>query len=41
MKQQIDIFVFVNPKSGSKLGQKFLDLEFKCVAIEADHTTDV
>ena len=29
MKQQVDIFLFVNPLSGGRQGQKFLDMGFK------------
>lgn len=41
MKQQIDIFIFANPKSGSKKGQRFIDMEFKNVSMEIDQSTDV
>ncbi|CDW72988.1 diacylglycerol [Stylonychia lemnae] len=41
MQQQIDVFLFVNPKSGSKHGQKFLDLDYKDIVIEIDPTTEV
>lgn len=41
MKYQIDVFLFVNPKSGSKHGQKFLDLDYRDVTIEIDHSIDV
>ena len=34
MKQQVDIFLFVNPRSGSRHGQKFLDLGFAKVSFE-------
>lgn len=32
MQQQVDIFLFVNPGSGSKQGQRFLDLGFSTVS---------
>ena len=41
MQQQIDVFLFVNPKSGSKHGQKFLDLEYKDIVIEKDEVTEI
>lgn len=41
MKRIVDIFIFINPKSGSKMGQKFLDLDFSKVQIEIDATSDV
>jgi diacylglycerol kinase family enzyme len=38
MKQIIDIFIFINPKSGSKKGAKLLEAELKKVEIEMDNT---
>ena len=34
MKQVIDIFLFVNPRSGSRMGQRFLNLGFQKVTFE-------
>jgi len=36
MRQIVDIFVLVNPKSGSRLGQKLLDAELKRVEMEIE-----
>lgn len=41
MKQQIDIFLFANPKSGARLGQKFLDFEFSKVHFDLDQGIEV
>lgn len=32
MQQQVDIFLFVNPRSGSKKGQRILDIGFSTVS---------
>jgi hypothetical protein len=41
MKQLIDIFVFINPLSGSQEGKKFLDLDLKKVEIELEQSVEV
>ncbi len=41
MRQTVEIYLFVNPKSGSKKGGKLLEIEFKKVEMEIDNSTDV
>ena len=38
MKQLIDVFLLINPKSGSRKGQHILEHEFKAVEMDFDST---
>ena len=41
MRQQVDIFIFVNPKSGSRQGQKLLEMGFQKTEFEVDTQLDI
>lgn len=36
MRQFIDVFMLINPRSGSRKGQKILEAEFKAVEMDFD-----